>query len=44
MNVKEKTIKNIIEDMQSIFVRNPSNMNWSEIGKILYNKGWRKEK
>lgn len=43
MNAKEKTIKKIIEDMQSIFVRNPSNKTWHEIGKILADKGWRKD-
>ena len=43
MKAKERIVKKIIEDLQSIFVRNPSNKTWYEIGKILADKGWRKK-
>ena len=39
---KQIEINNIIDDMQSIFTRNPSTLSWKEIGEKLYEFGWRK--
>lgn len=42
---KELRMREIIDDLQSICVRNPTENNhtWAEIGEILYNFGWRKK-
>lgn len=39
---KQIEINNIIDDMQSLFTRNPSTLSWKEIGEKLYEFGWRK--
>lgn len=43
-NNRDREIKKLVSDMSSMFIRNPTknNMTWREIGKTLYNKGWRK--
>jgi len=43
MKGKQKETTELIRDMQSIFVRNPSNMTWRKIGETLFGKGWRKK-
>jgi len=39
---KEKEIRMLIRDLQSISVRNPSNMTWRQIGEALHSMGWKK--
>ena len=43
MNGRKRETTELIRDMQSIFVRNPSDMTWRKIGKTLFDKGWRKK-
>lgn len=42
---KELRIQELIADLQSICVRNPTENNhtWAEIGEILHKMGWRKK-
>lgn len=42
MKKKIDEIGKLVKDVQSISIRNPSNMTWRQIGEELYAMGWRK--